>query len=231
MNKVNTGQMELFFGGLIKPSNVLFVSSSEVYGATAPALVSEDFIGKIDERLARSSYPLSKLHAEESLKNLGDEHGCKTSIARLFHTFGPGLKANDGRSFSDFLESAISGNPPTLRSSGSDIRSFLFTLDAVTAFFKIISKPIVLQNESGTFNVGSSEALSIFDFAEKVSEICGVARPVIDSKTPLASMSIENSPNSTLLPDTSKLASIGWQSRFDVDYAIRRTFEWMLLKS
>lgn len=226
MNEVNSGFIDAFFSGRNCPRKVLFVSSGEVYGTKAPLGVTEKYVGEIDRSLDRSSYPISKLLAESKLQNLGKELGANVSVARLFHTFGPGLTPNDGRSFGDFLEGATKGKAPILRSAGTDIRSILYSLDAVSAFLQILLSDNELSQEK-IFNVGSEIPITIWEFANRVSKICNVGSPVISGNEFFEEKNVEQSPNSVILPDVSKLRSIGWEPEFDVDYAIRRTFEWI----
>ena len=226
MNEVNSGLLESFFLGKRKPRKVFYVSSGEVYGSQAPLGVSEDFTGIIDPSFERSSYPLSKLAAEARLHALGAKHETEVSIARLFHTFGPGLKPNDGRSFGDFLEKASNGHAPMLKSSGSDTRSILYSMDAVVAFLIIVLRDPQVNNEN-VFNVGSDIPITIADFARSVSRICGVNPPEFENKKSGDASSFELSPNSVILPNVSRLKELGWEPEFDTDYAIRRTFEWI----
>jgi dTDP-glucose 4,6-dehydratase len=226
MNEVNSGLLESFFQGKRKPKKVFYVSSGEVYGSQAPPGVVEDFVGIIDPSFERSSYPISKLAAESRLLALGAKHQTEVSVARLFHTFGPGLRPNDGRSFGDFLEKASNGHAPMLKSSGSDTRSILYSMDAVAAFLMIFLRDPQVNNEN-VFNVGSEIPITIADFARSVSRICGVNPPEFENKNSGDASSFELSPNSVILPNVSRLKALGWEPEFDTDYAIRRTFEWI----
>ncbi len=225
MNAVNSGFIESFFSGKKIPRKILFVSSGEIYGPNAPLGVTEQYVGEINHSLDRSSYPISKLLAESRLHSLGAQFGSKVSIARLFHTFGPGLKPNDGRSFGDFIEQAARGKAPILRSTGSDVRSILYSLDAVSAFLQIVLADKSHQNN--VFNVGSDIPITILEFAELVSNVCKVDYPVINLSQSLMNNHVERSPNSVIVPDVSKLKSLDWHPEFSVDYAIHRTFEWI----
>lgn len=226
MNQVNSGFIDLFFSGIVSPRKILFVSSSEVYGSNAPAGVREDFIGIIDHKLARSNYPISKKMAEVKLKEVSSTTEVNVSIARLFHTFGPGIRRNDGRSFGDFLENAVLGKAPILKSKGQNVRSILYSLDSAVALLAILSTRSNRHDfDENIFNVGSDSPITIREFAQAVSDVCGLSNPVF-AESKLDGL-VEHSPNSMLLPDVSKLRSIGWEPTFDVTHAIGRTLEWM----
>ena len=164
--------------------------------------------------------------AEIKLKEVSLTTEVNVSIARLFHTFGPGIRKNDGRSFGDFLENAVQGKPPILKSKGRDVRSILYSLDSAVALLAILSTSSNRRDfEQNVFNVGSDSPITISEFAQAVSDVCGLSNPV-SAESKLDDL-VEHSPNSMLLPDVSKLRSIGWEPTFDLTYAIGRTLEWM----
>ena len=93
----------------------LFVSSGEVYGADAPTPVPENYSGVIDANLSRSAYALAKIEGEIRGRELCVAQGAEFRVGRLFHTFGPGVRKNDGRSFADFLWQSAKGKKPMAR--------------------------------------------------------------------------------------------------------------------
>lgn len=197
---------------------VLFISTGEVYGAQAPKHVSEDYIGIIDKSNYRADYPDAKLTAEKLTLGLS-KSGIEGRIARLFHSYGPGVRIDDGRSFADFLWAASLGQPPTLRTPGSQIRSFLYLEDTIVGLLKILDSDI-----SAPVNLGSEVEVSILDFAKAVSEVAGFGGEVnfedIKSDTIF-------SPNDIVLPSASKLRSIGWSQEISIHLGIERTLNWI----
>lgn len=197
---------------------VLFISTGEVYGAQAPKHVSEDYIGIIDNSSYRADYPDAKLSAEkltQGLSNLGIEG----RIARLFHSYGPGVRIDDGRTFADFLWAVHLGHPPILRTSGSQVRSFLYLEDTVVGLLKILSSEI-----SSPVNLGSEVGMSILDFAKTVSEVAGFGGEV--SFENIMSNTIF-SPNEIVLPSTNKLRTFGWREEISIHLGIERTLKWL----
>jgi nucleoside-diphosphate-sugar epimerase len=205
----------------INPSSiekVLFISTGEVYGSNAPRYVTEGHIGKIDQNSYRANYPEAKLEGEK-LTNSLSEVGIYGSVARLFHSFGPGIRADDGRSFADFIYEATSDRPPKLRSLGTQVRSFLYLEDTAVGLFKLL-----FSNVQGAVNIGSEVEVSIFEFAKKVSLIAGLKGEVqfdfTENQTKL-------SPNDTILPSNDKLRLMGWSQEIDIDATIERTIFWV----
>jgi len=208
-----------------KNGMILFISSGEVYGSNAPSPIREEFFGLHKLVGDRQSYPRSKIAGEELIRSLND-FGDITNfkVARLFHTFGPGIRENDGRSFSDFLYAAANGKNIKLHSTGKVNRSFLYSLDAVTAFLKLA----IDDKENGAFNVGSDIEMSIMKFAERIVEI---SANQIDIEFSAPSSSYVETPNLTLYPDTRKLRSLGWEPKFSIEQAISLTLDWIRKES
>lgn len=132
---------------------VLFVSTREVYGASSEQQLSETSFGCLDPMDNRSCYPESKRAAETILRSYFLQYGIKSVIARVAHSYGPGMKIhNDGRVMADFIGNAVNGKDIVLHSSGEAVRSFLYLSDAVVGLFTILlegvgGEPYNLSNE------------------------------------------------------------------------------------
>lgn len=215
---VNCNTLKILYDKPGSVERVLFISTGEVYGAQAPKHVSEDYIGIIDNSSYRADYPEAKLRAEKLTLGLS-QSGIEGRIARLFHSYGPGVRIDDGRSFADFLWAASLGKPPTLRTSGSQIRSFLYLEDTIVGLLKILDSDI-----STPVNLGSEVEVSILDFAKAVSEVAGFEGEVcfenIKSDTIF-------SPNDIVLPSVNKLRNIGWNQEISIHLGIERTLNWI----
>lgn len=199
------------------PVRVLFVSSSEVYGNSENARETDN-LGDFSGELTRNWYPRAKIAAEQVLEEFclaGDGVG---AIVRLFHTFGPGLKRDDGRSFSDIMWEATERKRITLKSSGEQVRTFAYLEDSVKAIMGII-----YRDQTGTqiFNVGSEEKHSILDFASKVSSLTGAS--IVQHFDP----EFIHSPRNVICPNIEKLKLLGWRSEWDIESAIEKTVRWM----
>jgi nucleoside-diphosphate-sugar epimerase len=199
---------------------VLYVSSGEVYGAKSPVPVSEEYVGKIDPLAPRSPYPLAKIEAERVGFELCSNFGIDLKIVRLFHSFGPGVREDDGRSFADFLWQCARGKDPLLLSEGKDIRTFLYSEDAITAMFNIMASDKAI----GPINVGSEHPVTIREFATRISEIGGLRGKLLHR---IKNQDYVASPNHIIIPNTLKLKELGWKQEVNLDDAICRTLEWI----
>lgn len=196
--------------------DLIYFSTGEVYGAGHTRPVAEDDKGNIDETLERAMYPLAKMEAEKFICNAASEFDLKYSIFRLFHTFGPGMRIGDGRSFADFIWDGALNKKPKLYSTGSQIRSFLYLEDMVAAVLGMkISNSII--------NVGSNIPVSIRDFAETVSHASGLGGGVEFANS---QVTFQHSPNDVLLPNISLLESSGWKQQVSLADGISRSIEW-----
>jgi nucleoside-diphosphate-sugar epimerase len=200
----------------LDPRKVIYISSGEVYKSdiTLEGSQSSDFL----KTNKRDWYPLVKLEAENELEHFGSRTNASIAILRLFHTFGPGVKRNDGRSFADILWGAALNNKISLHSSGEQIRSFLYLSDAVEAILRV-----VLSDESGyrVANLGSDKPVSIREFAEQVRDFTG---SVIEYDS---NSNFVHSPNDYLVPIIQNIFSYGWAPKLEIGVGIERTISWI----
>jgi nucleoside-diphosphate-sugar epimerase len=152
------------------PNETLLISSGEVYGTRPPNPVPESYVAQSLAVGIRESYPAAKLAAEKMLFEMGEQGLTNPKVIRLFHTYGPGMKVDDGRSFADFIWAAARGEGISLRSMGEDVRTFLYLEDAVAGIITVL----LSGDRSGVYNLGSQEKLSIFEFASHVAHEAGV---------------------------------------------------------
>lgn len=147
---------------------VLFASTREVYGAVDAQLLTEKTFGALDPLDNRSCYPESKRAAETVLRSYYNQYGIESIIARIAHSYGPGMKiTDDGRVMADFIGNAVRNENIVLNSSGEAIRAFLYLSDAITALFTIL-----FRGESGeAYNVSNeTEPLPIYKVAQLICE-------------------------------------------------------------
>jgi nucleoside-diphosphate-sugar epimerase len=140
-------------------------SSGAVYGELTPAgdHVTETEVGRVDPLAPGSCYAESKRMAETMCVSWWRQHRVPARIVRIGHTYGPGMRLDDGRVFADFVADVIACRPITLRSSGTAIRPFTYLADAVTGFFTVL-----LRGEPGqAYNVcNERETCTIRELAE-----------------------------------------------------------------
>jgi nucleoside-diphosphate-sugar epimerase len=196
----------------------LYVSAGEVYGIKSSIPMKESNVTNPIYDESRNSYPLSKIYAEEKCLELQSKLLVDFKIARLFHTFGPGVRENDGRSFADFIWRASQGKKPILKSKGNDVRTFLYTADAAVG----ILKQLMSESKVTTVNIGSEIPYTIFEFAQKVSLAAGLSGEVEFEKTDNV-----NAQTKIIIPDNEKLKELNWHQTYDLDETIKKTIDWV----
>jgi nucleoside-diphosphate-sugar epimerase len=200
----------------LNPKKILYISSSEVYGGGST--LETQFSKKFSFENIRDWYPLVKLETEDTLRNFGEIHKVQTIAIRLFHTYGPGLKLNDGRSFADILWGAVHQKQIILNSNGAQTRSFLYISDVVNGVLKMLFN---FQHEQITLNLGSEIPVTIKEFAELVSVHTGASIHIkIDDK-------FKHSPNDYIVPNLDIIKKFNWEPRIDINTGISNTIEWM----
>ncbi|HBJ73416.1 MAG TPA: UDP-glucuronate decarboxylase [Actinobacteria bacterium] len=203
----------------LHPDRFLFVSSGEVYGSVQPdTVLTETTFGSIDPTDPRSCYAEGKRTGEALTVAWGRQHALHTSIVRLFHTYGPGLAEDDGRSFADFTYQAARGAPLTLTSDGSALRTYCYVTDAVTAIFTVL-----LQGASGAaYNVANVNAeVSILELVELLIALFPERKLAISRNSPATNYL--PSSHSRLATSVQRLNELGWAPRVGLAQGFQRT--------
>jgi nucleoside-diphosphate-sugar epimerase len=192
-----------------------YISSGEVYGGDETTKLPNEL--ELKSRGKRGFYPLAKLQTENFLAERNRNYGLQVKILRLFHTFGPGISKNDGRSFADFLYAGAESNQIVLKTDGSQVRSFLYLGDAVEAILHFSTN----EKNFELHNIGSSIPVTIREFAEAVAKI--TQQKVIfrhDSK-------YVKSPFDVILPNIETAQESGWSPKTDLADSINQTIHWI----
>jgi dTDP-glucose 4,6-dehydratase len=202
----------------------LFLSSGAVYGNMPPEVhsIGEKDFGTLDPMTARAAYDEGKRAGETLCRLYADTFGLSASSARIAHTYGPGLKADDGRSFADFITAAAEGRPLVLNSDGSAIRYFCYVSDTTAGLFTIL-----LLGESGqAYNLGSeTERCSIRELARLIADLFPErGLRIVFPKQVLNTRQAEVTSRQIPIPfNTSKLQALGWAERIPLAQGLRRT--------
>lgn len=199
-----------------KPRKIVFISTGEVY--RDEDLSEGESSSNFSQDKKRDWYAISKLKAEDALKEYESRSASVATSIRLFHTFGPGLRRDDGRSFSDILWGAVLNHEVVLNSPGNQIRSFLYLADAVNGVLSIAFSD---SPHYQIVNLGSSNPISIREFAQKVCNVSG-AKLIFELDD-----YFQHSPNNILVPKISRINEFGWQERFGVMESIQITLKWI----
>lgn len=202
-----------------KVNGFLYFSSGEVYGREDQERTTETDYGYLDPLDVRSCYAESKRVGETMCVSFLAQYKVPVKIIRPFHTFGPGIGLNDGRVFADFIANIVRNENIVLKSDGLSERSFCYLADATVAFFLVL-----LEGKIGeAYNVGREEPISIIKLAELVVGLFPKKKLKVISKKRVASDQYIESRFLHIAPDISKIKKLGWEPKYSVKEAFRRT--------
>jgi dTDP-glucose 4,6-dehydratase len=199
----------------VKEAKFLLTSTSETYGDPTVHPQVETYWGNVNPVGPRSCYDESKRFAEALTMAWHRSRGVKTSIARIFNTYGPRMKLNDGRVVPAFMDQALKGEPITIFGDGSQTRSFCYVSDLVDGLYRLL-----LSNEALPVNLGNPREMTIGEFAKTIQELTGSRAGVVHHDLP------EDDPKQRR-PDITKARRIlGWDPVVALDEGMRRTVEY-----
>jgi dTDP-glucose 4,6-dehydratase len=200
---------------LAKGARFLVTSTSECYGDPLVHPQVEDYWGNVNPVGPRPCYDESKRFAEAITMAYHRKHGVRTNIARIFNTYGPRMKLDDGRVVPAFLDQAMRGEPMTVFGDGSQTRSFCYVGDLVDGLCRLM-----MSGERYPVNLGNPGEMTILEFAEKIRAMTGSASKIEFRALP------EDDPKQRK-PDISKAwAVLGWAPKVELEYGLRRTVEY-----
>jgi dTDP-glucose 4,6-dehydratase len=197
-----------------KRARYLVTSTSECYGDPLVHPQVETYWGNVNPVGPRSCYDESKRFTEALTMAYHRTHGVRTNIARIFNTYGPRMKLNDGRVVPAFLDQALRGQPLTVFGDGSQTRSFCYVSDMVEGLCRLM-----LSEERYPVNLGNPSEMTILEFAERIRRMTGNQREIVFQPLP------EDDPRQRR-PDIAKArALLGWEPRVGLEEGLRLTVE------
>lgn len=198
-----------------KKARFLLASTSEVYGDPDVHPQSEDYWGNVNPIGPRGVYDEAKRFAEALTMAYNRYHGVDTRIARIFNTFGPKMRLNDGRALPTFVRQALAGEDITVFGDGSQTRSFCYVSDQIDGLFKLL-----MSNEIEPVNIGNPEEISIKQFAEEVITATGSKSKISYKELPLDDPKVRQ-------PDISKaMKLLGWEVKVPREKGLKLTIEY-----
>jgi len=193
----------------------LLASTSEVYGDPAEHPQPESYWGNVNPVGPRSVYDESKRFAEALTTAYRTARGVDTTIVRIFNTFGPRMRVDDGRAIPAFMSQALTGRPLTVAGDGSQTRSLCYVEDTVAGIVALAA-----ADHPGPVNIGSQDEMSMLELAERVRALAGSRSTVEFVELP------EDDPR-VRRPDTRRAAELlGWEPQVSVEEGLKRTLEW-----
>lgn len=216
MRACSEGTRNLLELALRKGADFLQASTSEIYGDPEVHPQCEDYTGNVNIIGPRAVYDEGKRYAEALCFAFHRKYRVPVHIARIFNTYGPRMRSDDGRVVSNFCMQALTGQPLTIYGGGRQTRSFVYCEDEVEGLFQLMT-----SEHTGPINIGNPTETSIRDFAELVLELTG-------SKSELRDLPLlhEDDPKRRR-PDISRARELlNWEPKTDLRTGIERTLEW-----
>jgi dTDP-glucose 4,6-dehydratase len=203
--------------GLAKAKNarLLLASTSEVYGDPLIHPQNEEYWGNVNPIGLRGVYDEAKRFAEAIVMAYHRYHQVDTRIVRIFNTYGPRMRLDDGRALPTFMGQALRGEDITIFGDGSQTRSFCYIDDLVDGIFKLSQSNYVYP-----VNIGNPQEITIKEFALEILELTGSSSKLICKDLPHDDPKVRQ-------PDITKATEIlGWSAKVDRSEGLRRTLEY-----
>lgn len=198
-----------------KGARFLLASTSETYGDPRVHPQPETYWGNVNPVGPRGVYDEAKRYAEALTMAYRRTHEVDTAIVRIFNTFGPRMRPEDGRMIPTFIRQALAGEPLTITGDGSQTRSICYVDDEIEGILRLLH-----SDHPGPMNIGNPHEISVLSLAEWITTLAGsssgleyIARPEDDPQV--------RQPDITLARDT-----LGWEPKITVSDGLRRTIDW-----
>ncbi len=159
---------------LNKKARILVASTSEVYGDPLVHPQNEDYWGNVNPVGPRGVYDEAKRFQEAMTMAYHTYHGVETRIVRIFNTYGPRMRLNDGRALPAFIGQALRGEDLTVFGDGSQTRSFCYVADLVEGIYRLL-----LSDYSQPVNIGNPDEISLLDFAKEIIQLTGSKQKIV----------------------------------------------------
>jgi dTDP-glucose 4,6-dehydratase len=198
-----------------KGARLLLASTSEVYGDPLVNPQPETYWGNVNPIGPRGVYDEAKRYAEAITMAYHRYHGVDTCIARIFNTYGPRMRADDGRVVPNFINQALKGKDMTVYGDGTQTRSFCYVSNLVDGLYRLM-----MSTEVGPVNLGNPKEISVLDFARIVIKIIGCDSKIVFEELPLDDPKVRR-PNIERANDLLK-----WQPDIPLENGLIKTIEY-----
>jgi dTDP-glucose 4,6-dehydratase len=198
-----------------KGARFLLASTSEVYGDPQVHPQPESYWGHVNPVGPRGVYDEAKRFAEAITMAYHRYHGLDVRIVRIFNTFGPSMRAQDGRVISNFLVQALQGKPLTIYGDGSQTRSFCYVDDEVRGILALLDSDL-----TGPVNIGNPDEFTVRELANLVLEVTGSSSEIVYEPLPVDDPT-QRQPDITLAR-----TALGWEPRIALREGLERTATW-----
>jgi dTDP-glucose 4,6-dehydratase len=195
-----------------KSATFLLASTSEVYGDPTEHPQRESYWGNVNPIGPRGVYDEAKRFAEALTMAYRNSHGLNTKIARIFNTFGPRMRLDDGRAIPAFMTQALRNEPVTVFGDGAQTRSFCFISDLVDGIYRLM-----MSTHSGPMNLGNPDEMTVLEMARAVISSCESSSTIIHQSLPVDDPKVRQ-PDITLARE-----NLHWAPKVTLDEGLRET--------
>ena len=203
--------------GLAKAKGAKFVitSTSEVYGDPLVHPQREDYWGHVNPVGPRGVYDEAKRFAEALTMAYHRAHGVDTRIVRIFNSYGPRMRLNDGRAIPAFVTQALRNEPLTVFGDGGQTRSFQYIDDLIDGVWRLLHASV-----TDPVNIGNPHEMTLLDLAKRIIRLVGATSEIVFRPLPVDDPKVRQ-------PDITRARTLlGWEPRVDTDDGLRRTIDW-----
>ena len=198
-----------------KGARILVASTSEIYGDPLVHPQTEEYWGNVNPVGPRGVYDEAKRFQEAVTMAYHNFHGLETRIVRIFNTYGPRMRLNDGRALPAFIGQALRGEDLTVFGDGTQTRSFCYVDDLVEGIYRLL-----LSDESNPVNIGNPDEITLREFAEEIVALTGTSQKIVYKPLP------EDDPKQRR-PDISKAQRVlGWKPTVSRKEGLKITYEY-----
>jgi UDP-glucuronate decarboxylase len=198
-------------------ARILQASTSEVYGDPTVHPQTEEYCGNVNPLGPRACYDEGKRCAETLFFDYHRQHRVKIKVARIFNTYGPRMRANDGRVVSNFIVQALRGDDITLYGTGSQTRAFCYVDDLIDGLVRLMAAD---PGIAGPINIGNPHEITMRGLADRVIQLTGSASRIVYRPLPQDDP-LQRCPDIALARRV-----LGWMPTIDLDSGLRRTVEY-----
>jgi dTDP-glucose 4,6-dehydratase len=197
----------------LKKARYLLASTSEVYGDPEQHPQREDYWGHVNPVGLRGVYDEAKRFSEAMVMAYHRTHGVNTKIVRIFNTFGPRMRLDDGRVLPNFMGQALRGEPLTIYGDGSQTRSFCYVSDLVEGIYRLLNADF-----HEPVNLGNPDEITIRQFAEEIRQLAGPQCPIVYKPLPVDDPRVRK-------PDITRARTVlGWEPKVGRPEGLQRTY-------
>ena len=198
-----------------KGARLLIASTSEVYGDPLVHPQTEEYYGNVNTIGPRGVYDEAKRFQESMTMAYHRFHGLETRIVRIFNTYGPRMRLNDGRVIPAFIGQALRGEDLTVFGDGSQTRSFCYVDDQIEGIYSLL-----MSDYAEPVNIGNPYEISILDFAQEIIKLTGTLQKITFKPLP------KDDPMQRQPDITKAKAILGWEPKVDREEGMRLTYDY-----